>query len=69
MYTDGVTEAQNAQEAFFEEDRLRDIVLANRTGTAVDIRDCVIADVDAFVGDATQFDDITMMVVTRDSVP
>ena len=69
MYTDGVTEAQNAQEAFFEEDRLRDIVLANRTGTAVDIRDCVIADVDAFVGDAPQFDDITMIVVTRDSVP
>jgi serine phosphatase RsbU (regulator of sigma subunit)/HAMP domain-containing protein len=68
MYTDGVTEAQNAQDDFFEEDRLRDIVLANQTRAAADIRDCVIADVDAFVGDAPQFDDITMMVVSRDLV-
>ena len=29
LYTDGITEAQNAQEAFFDEERLREVVRAN----------------------------------------
>ena len=29
LYTDGITEAQNAQEAFFDEDRLREVFRAN----------------------------------------
>ena len=65
MYTDGITEAQNAQEAFFEEDRLREVVRANVGRSARDIHDSVIAQVGAFVGDAPQFDDMTLMVVVR----
>ena len=67
LYTDGITEAQNAQEAFFDEDRLREVVRANLGRSARDIQDKVIAQVDSFVGDAPQFDDITMMVVVRGS--
>ena len=65
LYTDGITEAQNAQEAFFDEEKLREVVRASLGRSAPDIQDGVIAQVDAFVGDAPQFDDITMMVVVR----
>ena len=65
LYTDGITEAQNAQEAFYDEDRLRKVVRANLGRSARDIQDSVIAQVDAFVGDAPQSDDITLMVVVR----
>ena len=67
LYTDGITEAQNAQEAFFDEDRLQEVVRANLGRSARHIQDGVIAQVGAFVGDAPQFDDITMMVVVRGS--
>ena len=65
MYTDGITEAQNAQEAFFEEDRLREVVRANVGRSARDVHDSVIAQVGAFVGGAPQSDDMTLMVVVR----
>ena len=65
LYTDGITEAQNAQEAFFDEDRLREVVRANQGRSAPDIQDSVIAQVSAFVGDAPQYDDITLMVIVR----
>jgi sigma-B regulation protein RsbU (phosphoserine phosphatase) len=68
LYTDGITEAQNAQEAFFDEDRLREVVRAHLGRSARDIQDGVIAQVDAFVGDTPQYDDITMMVVVRGSL-
>ena len=67
LYTDGITEAQNAQEAFFDEDRLQGVVRANLGRSARDIQDSVIAQVGAFVGDAPQSDDITLMVVVRDA--
>jgi serine phosphatase RsbU (regulator of sigma subunit)/HAMP domain-containing protein len=66
LYTDGITEAQNAQEELFDEDRLREFVRAGPGRSAQDIQDGIIAQVDAFVGDAAQSDDITLMVVVRD---
>ena len=65
LYTDGITEAQNAQEAFFDEERLREVVRANLGRSARVIQDSVIAQVGAFVGEAPQSDDITLMVVVR----
>ncbi len=65
LYTDGITEAQNAQEAFFDEDKQREVFRANLGRSARDIQDGVIAHVGAFVGDAPQSDDITLMVVVR----
>ncbi len=68
LYTDGITEAQDNQGSFFDEDRLREVARTNLGLTAQDIQDGVIADVDAFVKDAPQFDDITLMVVVCGSV-
>jgi len=67
LYTDGVTEAQNAQGAFFGEDRLLESVQASLSRSAQDIRNAVTKDVDEFVGDAPQFDDIALAVIVRDS--
>lgn len=68
LYTDGVTEAQDAGEALYEERRLIDHV-----GTLVGREPAeVIASVEqavaAFVGEAPQFDDITMLTLRFDQV-
>ena len=62
VYTDGVTEATNADEELFGEDRMLDSLNGSANvspeGLLGDVKDSI----DAFVGDAPQFDDITMMV-------
>ena len=67
LYTDGITEAQDAQGGFFDEDRLKEVAQANVGRSATEIQEAVISRVGAFVGDAPQADDITMMVVVRGS--
>ena len=68
LYTDGVTEAHNVDKQLFGEDRL--LVSLNETaGMTVDeICRKVKADVDAFQGEAEQFDDITMLCVRLSEV-
>jgi serine phosphatase RsbU (regulator of sigma subunit)/HAMP domain-containing protein len=67
LYTDGITEAQNAEADFFDEERLREVARANVGRTALEIQEAVASEVDAFVEDAPQSDDITLMVVVRES--
>ena len=67
LYTDGITEAQDRQEAFFGEKRLLEVAQASLGCSAQDIQDALIVEVREFVGDAPQFDDVTLMVVVRDS--
>lgn len=63
LYTDGVTEATNPDSKLYGEERLLNFLntLHGLSGEAV--CKAVKADVDAFVGDAPQFDDITMVYV------
>jgi serine phosphatase RsbU (regulator of sigma subunit)/HAMP domain-containing protein len=65
LYTDGITEAQDAQEDFFDEERLQEVARANLGRSAAEIQDAVIARVGAFVGDAPQSDDMALMVAVR----
>ncbi len=67
LYTDGITEAQNAEGAFLGEDRLLESVRANLGRPAREIQDAVLADVQRFVGDTPQSDDIALVVLLRDS--
>jgi PAS domain S-box-containing protein len=67
LYTDGVTEAQNVQEAFFGKERLLEVARTNLGRPAQDVQEILIAEVHEFVGDAPQFDDITLMVIVRSS--
>jgi serine phosphatase RsbU (regulator of sigma subunit) len=67
LYTDGIPEAQDRQGAFFGQERLLEVARANVGLSARDMRDVLIAQVHEFVGDVPQFDDITLMVVARES--
>ena len=61
LYTDGVTEATNAQTELYGEERLIGFMNTLRDYSADEVCAAVKADVDAFVGEAPQFDDITMV--------
>ena len=61
LYTDGVTEATNENNELYGESRLLDVLCANAGCDTQTICDAVKADVDLFVGEAPQFDDITML--------
>jgi serine phosphatase RsbU (regulator of sigma subunit) len=65
LYTDGITEAQNANGELFEVERLLDAARNSREQTALAVRDAILAAVDRFVGDAAQFDDLTVMTLVR----
>lgn len=69
LYTDGITEAQNPNEVFFEEDRMIESVLRKMgTGaTARQILDGLLTDVQHFVGPAPRQDDIAMIVIRREA--
>ncbi len=65
LYSDGVPDAQDAEGAEFGEERLLEIVREHAQSPAATLVDRVFAEIDRFVGDAPQFDDITMLVVRR----
>ena len=61
QYTDGVTEATNINNELYGMQRLGEILNKVKTGTPHDILPAIKEDIDAFVGEAPQFDDITML--------
>jgi len=63
LYTDGVTEANNKENEQFEMERLTDVVIASRTLSADGIMAKIRGELEKFVGDHPQFDDITVMVL------
>lgn len=64
QYTDGVTEATNVGNHLYGMQRLYDILNRNSDGSPEEILRAVKEDIDEFVGDAPQFDDITMLCLT-----
>ncbi len=63
MYTDGVTEAINAAEEMFSEERLRSTILRNRSLPAAELIGAIRAAVESFCGGTPQFDDITLVML------
>ena len=63
LYTDGVTEAMNAENEEFGLERMVDALNLELDVPVAKLVDNVRGAVGAFVGDATQADDITMMVL------
>jgi sigma-B regulation protein RsbU (phosphoserine phosphatase) len=61
QYTDGVTEATNVSNELYGMERLGVILNQVKKGTPNEILPAVKKDIDAFVGAADQFDDITML--------
>lgn len=65
LYTDGITEAFDAKDEAFGDERLADSLVELYHDDAKTIIEGVYADLGEFIGDTTQSDDITMLVVKR----
>ena len=61
LYTDGVTEATDAENQLYGSERLHRVLNDHLDANPEALLAAVKADVDRFVGDAPQFDDITML--------
>jgi sigma-B regulation protein RsbU (phosphoserine phosphatase) len=63
LYTDGITEAENADLEMFGTGRLERIILASHQLPADGLILEILAAVKAFTGNHPQSDDITLMVI------
>ena len=63
MYTDGVTEARNLDQEFFEEQRLTELLSTGEFDSAKGVVEATVSKVKQFEGGADQFDDITVMAL------
>jgi sigma-B regulation protein RsbU (phosphoserine phosphatase) len=63
LYTDGITEAQDASESLFSETRLAECLAKSAAETAGEAGTAVIDAVANFQGAAPQFDDITLLAL------
>ncbi len=62
-FTDGLSEAQNAAGAEFDETRIREALAATACLPVNDIRDEMVRRVKAWIGEAAQYDDLTFVVM------
>jgi sigma-B regulation protein RsbU (phosphoserine phosphatase) len=65
LYTDGVTEATNAEEDLYGKDRLASLLNQHRRSNVIKIKATIEDAVTEFIGDISPSDDITMMLVKR----
>ena len=63
LYTDGVPEATNADNKLYGEERLLEFMNQKSIVEAKELLPALKANIDEFVGDAPQFDDITMLLL------
>ncbi|UCE20020.1 MAG: PP2C family protein-serine/threonine phosphatase [Gemmatimonadota bacterium] len=63
FYTDGFTEAINWRKEEFGEERLFDLIDRNRDKSAGEIVSAIEQEIRAFIGDTSQRDDMTMVVL------
>ncbi len=63
VYTDGVAEATNSNKEMFGVERMIKSLNNNKDKSPKDILASVRKDVDEFVSDAPQFDDLTMLCI------
>jgi sigma-B regulation protein RsbU (phosphoserine phosphatase) len=63
LYTDGVTEAMDAEQAVYSDDRLLRAAAAGRTSCPEKLIGAVMADVKAHTGGVEQSDDITLLAL------
>jgi hypothetical protein len=65
LYSDGILEAANAADEQFGEERIQEIVRANYSGPAEDIRNQILAAVRDFTGNVEAADDQTLLIIRK----
>jgi sigma-B regulation protein RsbU (phosphoserine phosphatase) len=63
LFTDGVTEAMNLDSDLFGEDRLRALVEEHAELSSDELRERIVREVEAFVGEADPHDDMTLVLL------
>jgi sigma-B regulation protein RsbU (phosphoserine phosphatase) len=63
VYTDGAAEATNSQDELFGTDRMLDALNQNPELHPEGLCKAMVAAIDEFVGEAPQFDDLTMLCI------
>ena len=69
LYTDGITEAMNADADLFGETRLLELVEEHADMSTDMLRERILRELEAFVGVAEQHDDMTMILVKVEAQP
>jgi sigma-B regulation protein RsbU (phosphoserine phosphatase) len=67
LYTDGIPDAESSEGAHFKEMRMIGIAQEKMGTSAHEIQQALLDAVQEFVGEAPQIDDITLLVVMRES--
>lgn len=65
FYTDGITDATNADQEYYGIQRFRDTIQENRAGSAQQILTGIKTAVQDFIGSTAPYDDITLLVARR----
>ena len=63
FYTDGITEAHNIEKKLFGDERLIQFLKGMSDKSASEVAEALLKEVDNFVGEAPQHDDITLLVM------
>jgi serine phosphatase RsbU (regulator of sigma subunit) len=66
FYTDGITEAMDADNDLFGDSRLSRLIGEHGHLDPADLRERILREIEAFVGDADQHDDMTMVLIKID---
>lgn len=69
LFTDGITEAMNLESDLFGDDRLRSIIEEHGDLPCEQLRERILREVEAFVGEADAHDDMTMILLKVDEAP
>jgi phosphoserine phosphatase RsbU/P len=69
LFTDGISEAMNGRDDLFGESRLGRLVESHAHLPSEELRERVLREIAAFVGDAPQHDDMTMILLKVDELP
>ena len=65
IYSDGIPEAMNTQQEQFGEERLSQVIYENRSLSAMELIDKIVASAKTHAGAMPQSDDMTLIVVKR----
>src|SRR3989441_4052875 len=68
LFTDGISEAMNSRDDLFGETRLGQLVETHAHLPSEELRERMLREIAAFVGDAPQHDDMTMILLKVDEV-
>jgi phosphoserine phosphatase RsbU/P len=63
IFTDGLVEAMNALGEEYGQQRVLNVLHARMSATPTEMLRRIMSDLDAFVGDTAQHDDVTCMIM------